>query len=136
MLRSPQKFFEVGRVSRLTFVFLSVTKPAVRETAFHEALNRMRLSPYFVETCGVNPNAEYSECRVEMKRRLSEGRPCNLFLTAGSRRQDLLGRNVLSVALDEGNFRLEKDPDQFQSEMLLQTLQGRRLATGHLSVDL
>jgi len=74
MLRSPQKFFEVGRVSRLTFVFLSVTKPAVRETAFHEALNRMRLSPYFVETCGVNPNAEYSECRVEMKRRLSEGR--------------------------------------------------------------
>ena len=58
-----------------------------------------------------------------------------MFLTAGSRRQDLLGRNVLSVALDEGNFRLEKDPDQFQSEMLLQTLQGRRLATGHLSVD-
>jgi hypothetical protein len=72
----------------------------------------MRLSPYFLETCGMNQNAEYAECRVEMKRRLPDGRPCNLFLTAGSRRQDLLGRNVLGVALDEGNFRLEKDPDR------------------------
>jgi hypothetical protein len=112
MLRDPQKFFKVGRVSRLVFALLSVTKPAARETAFHEALNRMRLSPYFLDACSVNQNAEYAECRVEMKRRLPNGRPSNVFLTAGSRRQDLLGRNVLGVALDEGNFRLEKDPDQ------------------------
>jgi len=112
MLQNPHKFFGVGRVSRLVFVLLSVTKPAARETAFHEVLNRMRLSPYFLETCGVSQNAEYAECRVEMKRRLPDGRPCNVFLTAGSRRQDLLGRNVLGVGLDEGNFRLEKQPDR------------------------
>jgi hypothetical protein len=112
MLRNPPKFFGAGSRSRLVFVLLSVTNPTARETAFHETLNRMRCSNYFLETCGVNQNAEYADCRVEMKRLLPNGRRCNIFLTAGSRRQFFIGQNILGVGLDEGNFRLEKDPNQ------------------------
>jgi hypothetical protein len=112
MLQDPQKMFGMGSGSRLVFALLSVTKAVMKETAFHEALSQMRTSPYFRESCGLDVDAVYADCRVEMKSHLPDGRPCNVFLIGGSRRQDLLGQNVLGVALDEGNFRLEKDPDE------------------------
>jgi hypothetical protein len=111
MLRDPQRFFGAGRISRLTFVLLSITKAAVRETAFWDALTCMQHSGYFVEQCGIDPNREYADGRIEMKRRLPDGRPCKILLTSGSRRQDVFGRHVLAAGLDEGNYRLEKDPD-------------------------
>jgi len=112
MLKDPQKLFGMGSGSRLVFALLSVTKAVIKETAFHEALSQLRTSPYFRESCGLNVDVAYADCRVEMKCHLPDGRPCNVFLIGGSRSQDLLGQNVLGVALDEGNFRLEKDPDK------------------------
>jgi len=111
MLINPQKFHGMNRSSRLGFVLLSVTRSTVLDTAFSEALHFMADSSYFVDDCGVDPKRNYADCRVEMKRVLPDGRTCGIVLTAGSRSQHMLGRNVLAVGLDEGNFRLEADPD-------------------------
>jgi hypothetical protein len=111
MLINPQKFFGINRSSRLGFVLLSITRSTVKDTAWSEALNLMAESCYFVETCGFDPKRNYADCRVEMKRVLPDGRTCGIILTAGSQAQHLVGRNVLAVGLDEGNFRLEAEPD-------------------------
>jgi hypothetical protein len=111
MLINPQKFYGMNRSSRLGFVLLSVTRSTVMDTAFSEALHFMADSSYFVDACGFDTKRNYADCRVEMKRVLPDGRTCGIVLTAGSRSQHMLGRNVLAVGLDEGNFRLEADPD-------------------------
>lgn len=110
-LKNPQHFFGISRGSRIVYNFLSVTKEAVRDTAFGDAQNMMGGSPYFVEICGYDPDSDYSGFRIPLNNQLPDGRTSNIWITAGSKGQHLLGRNVVGVALDEGNFRLEKDPD-------------------------
>lgn len=111
MLKNPQHFFGISRGSRIIYNFLSVTKMAVRDTAFGDAMNFMAVSPYFLEVCKYDPELEYSGFRIPMLNSLPDGRPSEIFLTAGSKGQHVLGQNVIGVGLDEGNFRLEKDPD-------------------------
>lgn len=110
-LRNPQNFFGIARSSRIVYNFLSVTKESVRDTAFGDAMNFMAESPYFLEVCRYNPDLDYSAFRIQMKNSLQDNRLSNIWITAGSKGQHLLGRNVVGVGLDEGNFRLEKDPD-------------------------
>ena len=110
-LKNPQNFFGIARGSRIVYNFLSVTKEAVRDTAFGDAMNFMGESPYFREICGFDPEMDYAGFRIPMLNTLPDGRNSNIWLTAGSKGQHLLGRNVVGVGLDEGNFRLEKDPD-------------------------
>lgn len=111
MLKNPQHFFGISRGSRIIYNFLSVTKMAVRDTAFGDAMNFMTVSPYFLEVCKYDPDLEYSGFRIPMLNALPDGRPSEIYLTAGSKGQHVLGQNIIGVGLDEGNFRLEKDPD-------------------------
>lgn len=110
-LKNPQHFFGLNRNSNIVYNFLSVTKEAVKDTAFGTALNFMADSPYFIEVCRYNPDLEYSGYRVPMENTLPDGRTSGIWLTAGSKGQHVLGRNLVGIGLDEGNFRLEKDPD-------------------------
>lgn len=110
-LKNPQNFFGLNRNSNIVYNFLSVTKEAVKDTAFGTALSFMADSPYFIETCKYNPDLEYSGYRVPMDNVLPDGRVSRIWLTAGSKGQHVLGRNLVGIGLDEGNFRLEKDPD-------------------------
>lgn len=103
LLRNPHNFFGLTKGTKIIFNLLSVTKQAVTETAFGDAMNFMGNSPYFLEQCNYNPDMQYSGYRIPLKG--------SLMLTAGSRGQHLLGRNIIGVGLDEGNWRLEAEPD-------------------------
>jgi hypothetical protein len=110
-LKNPQHFFGLARNSNIVYNVLSVTKEAVKETAFGMAMDYMSDSPYFVEVCKYDPDCEYSDYRIPMLNLLPDGRTSHIWLTGGSKGQHVLGRNLLGIGLDEGNFRLEKDPD-------------------------
>jgi hypothetical protein len=103
LLRNPHNFFGLTRGTKIIFNLLSVTKAAVTETAFGDAQNFMSNCPYFLEECGYDPDNSYTNFRIPLKN--------SLMLTAGSKGQHLLGRNVIGVGLDEGNWRLEAEPD-------------------------
>jgi len=110
-LKNPQNFFGLNRNSNIVYNFLSVTKEAVKDTAFGNAMTYMGDSPYFMEVCRFNPDLEYSSYRIPMLSTLPDGRGSNIWISAGSKGQHVLGRNLCGIGLDEGNFRLEKDPD-------------------------
>lgn len=110
-LRNPQNFFGLSRGSRIVYVMLSVTKEQIKDTAFGDAMSYMGQSPYFREVCGFDPEQQYSGYVIPIRNTLPSGRVSNIFLRAGSKGQHALGRNVPGVGMDEGNFRLEKDPD-------------------------
>jgi hypothetical protein len=110
-LRNPQHFFDIAQGSDIVYVILSVTKEAVKDTAFGYAMNYMAQSGYFREQCGYDPNLQYSGFRIPINNSLPSGRSSGLKIIAGSKSQHALGRNVVGVGLDEGNFRLEHDPD-------------------------
>jgi hypothetical protein len=103
LLRNPHNFFGLSLGTKIIFNVLSVTKAAVTETAFGDAMNFMANSPYFLEECHYDPDQRYTGFRIPLKG--------SLLLTAGSRGQHLIGRNIIGVGLDEGNWRLEAEPD-------------------------
>lgn len=103
LLKSPQSFFGLGKGSKIVYNVLSVTKSQVQETAFGDAKNFMARSEYFLRECNFDPDSKYSNFRIEL--------PGDIYFTAGSKGWHVLGRNVLGVALDEGNWRNEADPD-------------------------
>lgn len=111
LLKNPQNFFGLNRNSPIVYNLLSVTKEAVKDTAFGYAMGYMGDSPYFKEVCKFDPDSDYSSFRIEMKHTLPDGRKAGIWVTGGSKGQHVLGRNLLGICLDEGNFRLEKDPD-------------------------
>jgi hypothetical protein len=110
-LKNPQNFFGIAKGSDISYILLSVTKAAVNYTAFGYAMNYMAMSPYFKEKCGYNPDLQYTGFRIPMLNQLPNGRPSGLRLVGGSKGQHAIGQNVIGVGMDEGNFRLEKDPD-------------------------
>ena len=110
-LKNPIHFFGLSRNSNIVYNVLSVTKEQVMETAFGIALAYMGDSPYFTEVCRFDPDMKYSGYRVPLLNSLPDGSLSRIWLTAGSKGQHVLGRNLVGVCLDEGNFRLEKDPD-------------------------
>jgi hypothetical protein len=102
-LRNPQAFFGLTKGSSIYYATLSVTRSVVQETAFGDFINFMTNSPFFNEECHFNPEKKYANFRIGVGR--------NIFLTAGSQGWHIIGRNAMGVALDEGNFRLEANPD-------------------------
>lgn len=104
LLRNPQSYFRLSRKSNIIFNILSVTREQVRMAAFGTAINYMSESPYFLDDLAFDPDLEYSKSVVPFVN--------NIFLTAGSKGWHVLGQNVLAIGMDEGNFRLEKDPDK------------------------
>ncbi len=110
-LKNPQHFFGLNRNSNIVYNLLSVTKEQVKDTAFGMAMMYMADSPYFMETCRYDPDSDYSGYRIPMENSLPDGRTSRIWLSAGSKGQHVLGKNLVGIGLDEGNFRLEKDPD-------------------------
>jgi hypothetical protein len=110
-LKNPQHFFGLNRNSNIVYNLLSVTKEQVKDTAFGMAMMYMGDSPYFMETCRYDPDSDYSGYRIPMENSLPDGRTSRIWLSAGSKGQHVLGKNLVGIGLDEGNFRLEKDPD-------------------------
>lgn len=104
LLRDPQHFFGLSRGVNIIYGILSVTKESVRQTAFGDALNFMAHSGYFINELHFDPAALYSRGVIHFRN--------GVYLTAGSKSWHILGRNVLGVLLDEGNVRLEQNPDQ------------------------
>jgi hypothetical protein len=111
LLKNPQNFFGISKGSDIAYVILSVTKEAVMDTAFGYAMNYMGQSPYFREKCGFDPESKYSGYRIPILNQLPSGNPSGLKIVAGSKGQHAIGKNVIGVGMDEGNFRLEQDPD-------------------------
>lgn len=103
LLKNPQAFFGLTRGTKIVYNILSVTKQAVNETAFGLAKNFMAKSMYFIDECNFDPDSKYTNFRIEL--------PGDVDLTAGSKGWHVLGRNTLGVALDEGNWRNEANPD-------------------------
>lgn len=102
-MRNPQSFLGLAKGSAILYVMLSVTKSSVADTVFGDAKNFMSNSPFFMEECKFSPAKKYAGLHIPLGR--------NIFLTGGSRGQHILGRNTMGVILDEGNWRLESNPD-------------------------
>lgn len=103
LLRNPQNFLGLSKGSTIVYVVLSISKAVVEETAFGDVKNFMEKSPFFREECHFNPDLKYSNMRIPL--------PNDILLTAGSKGQHVIGRNTMGVCLDEGNWRLEANPD-------------------------
>jgi hypothetical protein len=116
-LKNPQNFFGLSRNSNIVYNLLSVTKEAVKDTAFGTAMGYMGDSAYFTEVCKFDVDCEYSDYRIPMLNTLKDGRLSHIWLTGGSKGQHVLGRNLVGIGMDEGNFRLEKDPDMKAYEL-------------------
>lgn len=104
LLRNPQNFFGLGRGSSIFFAILSLTKDVVRDTIFGDIQNFMTHSAFFKEECRFNPDKKYADGNIELGNRL--------ILKAGSKGWHIIGRNVMGVCLDEGNWRIESNPDE------------------------
>ena len=109
-LRDPRRFFGHSPDGSISFVIMSVTKDTVRATAWQQALRWMEGSAFFCDDAGLDLNRTYSDLRVELRSLASNGQHTQLILSGGSQSQHLLGRDTLVIAMDEGNFRLEADP--------------------------
>jgi Homing endonuclease len=103
LMREPQQFLGLSNGTSVYFVVLSVTQAVVQDTVFGDMQNFMSNSPFFVEECNYNPDLKYADMRVHLGK--------NIFLKAGSKGWHVIGRNAMGVLLDEGNWRIEGNPD-------------------------
>lgn len=103
LLRNPSHFFGMSRGSEIYYSILSITRAAVRETIFGDAMEFMGQSPFFIEECGFNPDKLYTDNLISMGN--------NITINAGSKGWHIIGKNMMGILLDEGNFRLEKNPN-------------------------
>jgi hypothetical protein len=103
LLRNPSAFLGLSKGSMIFYVILSISKSVVEETAFGDLKNFMANCPFFTEVCRYDPDRQYSNLRIPIGK--------NIIVTGGSRGQHIIGRNAMGCAMDEGNFRLEANPD-------------------------
>jgi hypothetical protein len=103
LLRNPQNFVGLSKSSKISFVIMSVTRAAVGLTAFGDAMTYMGNSAYFREELGFDPERKYGAQMIDLGR--------GIRLIGGSKSQHIVGQNTLGVMLDEGNARLEANPD-------------------------
>jgi hypothetical protein len=109
LLRTPQHFFGLSRGSAVVYAVLSISRAVVRQTSFLDIVNFMSHSPFFLEECNFNPDMKYSDNRISMGN--------DIWLIAGSKGWHVIGQNVMGVSLDEGNWRLESNPDEKAYEL-------------------
>lgn len=116
-LRDPYSFYGLNHGSPIHFLLLSLSKDTLRTTAWRTALQLMERSPFFQELLGRESVTMRSG--LEILLRVNAGTQDEFLITfsGGSKHQHQIGRNVLCVGLDEGNFRLEKDPNEYAFEL-------------------
>jgi hypothetical protein len=103
LLRNPAHFFGISRGSEIYYSILSITRAAVRETIFGDAMEFMVQSPFFREVCKFDPNRLYTDNLIDLGNHIT--------INAGSKSWHVIGKNMMGILLDEGNFRLEKNPN-------------------------
>ena len=103
LLRQPAITLGLNRGSRIFFTLLSVSKQVVEQTVFGDLKDFMTVSRFFSDECRFNPDVKYTDFCIPLGR--------GIFASAGSKGWHTVGRNVIGVGLDEGNFRNEADPD-------------------------
>ncbi len=117
LLKRPAEMFEQGAGAALYFVIISVTREAAQQTAFSQAASLMAASPFFREATQIlNANAP-SGGDIELASAESNETNSSLHLISGSKAQHLIGRNIVGIGFDEGNYRLEKDQDATAFEL-------------------
>jgi len=103
LLRNPYNFFSMSRGTQLFYTIISITRAQVQETAFGDALNFMANSPFFIEECGFDPNMMYRSQVIDLGN--------NVMINAGSKGWHFIGKSVMGILFDEGNFRIESNPN-------------------------
>ena len=109
-LRDPFGYFGLAKSTDISFVLLSVSRDTLRNTVWAIAVKLLAQSPFFCEQAGFDPARTYASLVVDLKYVSPRLKTSRLILCGGSQSQHFLGRNTLAIALDEGNFRLESDP--------------------------
>ena len=112
-LRDPYLFYGLSRGSPIDFLLLSISQGALRGTAWLAALRLMGSSPFFREHCRYDHRRAHAGLEVILRIAAAGAEEFQITLSGGSKGQHHLGRNVLGVGLDEGNFRLERDPQEY-----------------------
>jgi len=103
LLLNPQNFFGLSKGNQIYYTILSITREQVGTTAFQDAINFMTYSPFFTEECGFDPESVYSKQLIPLGNSIS--------INAGSKGWHFIGKNVMGILFDEGNFRLENKPN-------------------------
>lgn len=116
-LRGPYLFYGLSRGSPIDFLLLSLSQDTLRATAWLTALRLMRSSPFFREHCGYAHRGMHAGLEVTLVINAGSADEVEITLSGGSKGQHHLGRNVLGVGLDEGNFRLEREPHQYAADL-------------------
>lgn len=92
-LRDPHRTFGIAPNSDISIIALSVTTALAREVAFENIVTKIASSPYFQE------NFPCKALKQEMRF------PKNVTIRPlASSNHSMLGKNVIAVFLDEGNF--------------------------------
>ena len=92
-LKDPHKSFGISPNSDISIIALSVTTALAREVAFENIVTKVATSPYFIE---------HFPCKA-LKQEMRF--PCNVTIRPlASTDHSMLGKNVIAVFLDEGNF--------------------------------
>lgn len=118
-LRDPHLFYGLSRGSPIDFLLLSLSQSTLRGTVWVTALRLMGSSPFFREHCGYDYKKNHSGLTLVLRINPAASNEIRLTLSGGSKCQHHMGRNVLGVGLDEGNFRLEADPQAYATELFL-----------------
>lgn len=108
-LKNPVCYYGLARTSQLYFSVFSVTKDQVKHGMFADVAGIMGQSPFFesmLPAGGIKRSTE----RIAF--------PAGLVLKAGSKIHQALGNNTLVTAIDEINFRLEKDAARAAKDMV------------------
>jgi hypothetical protein len=111
LLKRPAEMYELGAGSALYFLIVSVTREAAQQTAFSQAARLMAASPFFQAASGVRMGHSSSGGDIELASLAHSDTHTSLHLISGSRSQHLIGRNIIGIGFDEGNYRLEKNQD-------------------------
>jgi len=113
LLRDPYAFFGLARGSPIFFLLLSVSLSTVKDTLWPTALKLMAASPFFQEVCNFESNKRYANLTIPLVVNPGMEDEVRITFTGGSKAQHQIGRNTLVVGIDEANFRLEKNPQQY-----------------------
>ena len=115
-LRDPYSFYGLSRGSPIHFLLLSLSQDTLRATAWTTALRLMRSSRFFRDFCGYDQTRMHAGLDVLLQ--IGAGSDeVQITFSGGSKGQHQIGRNVLGVGLDEGNFRLEREPQQYAAQL-------------------
>lgn len=108
-LRDPMRYYGLSG-GGIVYSFFSVTQKQVFGGTFQDCLRFLRASPFFREHVRTKLDQKFTDRRIVLTNDLS--------IEAGSQISDALGRNVLVSAIDEINFRREKDASQGAHELV------------------